>query len=146
GGANVGPEFSNAEFDSLERLTKIEEGLVERGKTITPSDFMRILTESVINSNRWKKWLLASETGGDFSELSGDRQKWLLQTCSRYVWAQKTVVEARSKLYKNLKNQDMDGEEMVLRRIDKVMEKYIASFNLVDSTAKIEQMLKERFT
>jgi len=143
GGANVGPEFSHAEFDSLERLTKIEEGLVEGGKAITPSDFMRMLTESVINSNRWKKWLLDSETEGDFSELSGDRQKWLLQTCSRYVWAQKAVVEAKLKLYKNLKNQDMDGEEMVLRRIDKVMEKYIASFNLVGSTTKIEQMLKE---
>jgi len=146
GGANVGPEFSHAEFDSLERLTKIEEGLIERGKTIIPSDFMRILTESVINSNRWKKWLLASETGKDFSELSGDRQKWLLQTCSRYMWAQKAVVEARSKLYKNLKNQDMDGGEMVLRGIDKVMEKYITSFNLVDSTTKIEQILKGRFT
>ncbi|MBA7619526.1 D-tagatose-1,6-bisphosphate aldolase subunit KbaZ [subsurface metagenome] len=146
GGANVGPEFSHAEFDSLERLTKIEEGLVEGGKAITPSDFMHILTESVINSNRWKKWLLDSETGEDFSELSGDRQKWLLQTCSRYVWTQKAVVEARSKLYKNLKNQDMGGEEMVLRRIDKVMEKYITSFNLVGSTTKIEQMLKEGFT
>ncbi len=146
GSANVGPEFSHAEFDFLERLTKIEEGLIGGGKIIAPSDFMRILTESVINSNRWKKWLLAPETGKDFSELSGDRQKWLLQTCSRYVWAQKAVVEARLKLYENLKNQSMSGEEMVLREIDKVMEKYITSFNLVDSTTKIDQVLKERFT
>jgi len=146
GGANVGPEFSHAEFDSLEGLAKIEEKLIKEGEAIAPSDFMRILTKSVIDSNRWRKWLLGSEMGKDFTELSGDRQKWLLQTCSRYVWAQKAVVEARSKLYENLKNQDVDGEEMVLRRIDKVMEKYITSFNLVDSTTKIEQMLKERFT
>lgn len=47
GDANVGPEFSHAEFDSLESLTKIEEGFIERDKTFTPSDFIRILTESV---------------------------------------------------------------------------------------------------
>lgn len=143
GGANVGPEFSHAEFDSLERLTKIEEGLIEKDKTITPSDFMRTLTKCAINSNRWKKWLLDSEIGKDFSELSYDRQRWLLQTCSRYVWTQKAVVEARSNLHGNLKDQRIDGEEIVLRGIDEVMERYLVSFNLKDSSSKIERIIKE---
>lgn len=144
GGANVGPEFSHAEFDSLERLTKIEEELIEKDKIITPSGFMSILTKSIIDSNRWKKWLLNSELK-DFSELSSDKQKWLLQTCSRYVWTQKAVVEARSKLYENLKGQRIDGEGIVLREIDEVMKKYFVSFNLKDSSSKIELILKEMY-
>ena len=142
GGANVGPEFSHAEFDSLERLTKIEEELIEKGKVIKPSGFMLILTKSIIDSGRWKKWLLNSEIGKDFSGLSNDRQKWLLQTCSRYVWTQKAVVKARSKLYENLKDQCIDGDEIVLRGIDEVMKKYFVSFNLKNSSSKIERILK----
>jgi tagatose-1,6-bisphosphate aldolase non-catalytic subunit AgaZ/GatZ len=142
GGANVGPEFSHAEFDSLERLAKIEEKLIEEGEAIALSDFMRTLTKSVIDSNRWKKWLLGSEMGKDFSELSDGRRKWLLQTCSRYVWTQKAVIGARSKLYENLKGRGIDGEEEVLRGIDKVMGKYFTSFNLKDATPKIERMLE----
>jgi D-tagatose-1,6-bisphosphate aldolase subunit GatZ/KbaZ len=143
GGANVGPEFSNAEFDSLEKLTKIEEEFSEKEKNVTLSNFMRTLTTSVIISNRWKKWLLNSEKCEDFSQLSKARQKWLLQTCSRYVWTKKTVIEARSKLYKNLKNHHIDGDEMVLQGLDDIMKKYFKSFNLKNSSSKIEEMFEE---
>jgi len=115
GGANVGPEFSQVEFEALEQLTKIEEELAREGKIAEPSHLRYILRKCVIESNRWKKWLLKSETGKAFSELSENRQKWLLKTCSRYIWTQAAVVEARSKLYKNLKKNGVDAEETVLQ-------------------------------
>lgn len=142
GAANVGPEFSEAEFESLRRLTEIEDNLSKERKIPSSSCFMNVLVKSVIESNRWRKWLLGSEIGKDFSELSSDRQRWLLRTGSRYVWTEKSVVEARSTLYRNLLENGINGEEMVLRGIDKIMEKYFLSFNLKDSISKIEEALR----
>jgi len=141
GGANVGPEFSQMEFELLEQLTKIEDELA-KDKKIELSHLRYKLKRCVIESNRWKKWLLKSEIGKAFSGLNDNRQKWLLQTCSRYIWTQEAVVEARLKLYQNLKKNDIDAEEMVLQGIDKAMEKYFISFNLKDASLKIERMLK----
>jgi tagatose-1,6-bisphosphate aldolase non-catalytic subunit AgaZ/GatZ len=143
GGANVGPEFSQTEFDSLERLGKIEEKLVAQGEISEPSFFGCTLRKCIIESGRWKKWLLGNEKDKDFHELSPDRQRWLLQTGSRYAWAQKSAVEARMRLYQNLKKNGVDGEEIVLKEIDKKMKKYFTSFNLKNATSRIEQMLKE---
>jgi tagatose-1,6-bisphosphate aldolase non-catalytic subunit AgaZ/GatZ len=142
GGANVGPEFSQAEFDSLERLDKTEEKLVAHSKVTEPSLFRSVLKDCIIESGRWKKWLLQNEKGKTFNDLSLDRQRWLLQTGSRYVWAQKSVVKARMLLYQNMKKNSIDGEETVLGNIDAVMEKYITSFNLVNVTSRIGQALK----
>ncbi len=142
GGANVGPEFSQAEFDSLERLDRIEEKLVAQGKVTEPSLFRSVLKDSIIESGRWKKWLLQNEKGKTFNDLSPDRQRWLLQTGSRYVWAQKSVVEARIRLYRNMAKNGIDGKETILGNIDAVIEKYITSFNLVYATSRIGQALK----
>jgi D-tagatose-1,6-bisphosphate aldolase subunit GatZ/KbaZ len=143
GGANVGPEFSQAEFDSLERLNEMEEKLAAQEKIIEPSFFSCALKKCIIESGRWKKWLLRNEKDKDIHELSPDRQRWLLQTGSRYAWAQKSVVETRMHLIQNLKKNGVDGEETVLREIDKKMKKYFTSFNLKNATSRIEQMLKE---
>jgi hypothetical protein len=86
---------------------------------------------------------LVNEKDKNFHELSPDRQRWLLQTGSRYAWAQKLVVETRMHLYRNLKRNGIDGEETVLREIDKKMKKYFTSFKLKNASSRIEQMLKE---
>ena len=142
GGANVGPEFSGAEFDSLEELLNIEEGLVKEGRITASSKFKHVLTKSITDSNRWKKWLLNSEKDKKFSQLPSYRRKWLLKTSSRYVWTEKAVTNARSKLYENLAINGINGEEIVLQWIDGVMKKYFACFNLKDSISKIEQELR----
>ncbi len=142
GGANVGPEFSQAEFDSLEGLDRIEEKLIVQGKTAESSRFGKVLESCIVDSGRWKKWLLQGERDKTFNELSPERQRWLLQTGSRYVWAQKSVVEARMMLYENLAKNGIDGEETVLGNVDTVMAKYLTSFNLTNATPKIEQELK----
>lgn len=141
GGTNVGPEFSEAEFNSLEELVNIEENFIKEGKITAPSNFKHVLEKHIIDSNRWEKWLLNSEKGKNFFQLSGHRRKWLLKTCSRYVWTKKAVADARSQLYKNLISNGINGEEIVLRGIDKVMKKYFVSFNLRDSISKIEREL-----
>jgi len=143
GGANVGPEFSQEEFDSLERLGRIEDRLGAQGKVAEPSRFEGVIRGCIVESGRWKKWLLQDEKEKVFEELSPERQRWLLQTGSRYVWAQEPVIEARMMLYKNLAESGINGEETVLGNIDSVMGKYLSSFNLVDAVPKIEYALRK---
>jgi len=55
------------------------------------------------------------------------------------------VVDARTHLYRNLKENGIDGEETVLREINAKM-KYLTSFNLKNATSRIEQRLNENFS
>ncbi|MCW4020520.1 MAG: class II D-tagatose-bisphosphate aldolase, non-catalytic subunit [Candidatus Bathyarchaeota archaeon] len=142
GGANVGPEFSQAEFDTLGHLTKIEGNLARAGGVAEPSGLRRVLKKQIVKSQRWKKWLLKSERGKPFSDLSTERKMWLLRTGSRYIWTRNPVIEARARLYLNLHENGIDAEERVLQAIDRVMAKYFASFNLVDATPRIKGKLK----
>src|SRR4030042_1518623 len=69
---------------------------------IQPSYFMETLQNVVVETGRWKKWLLPDEVGLDFWNLSDERKDWLFKTCSRYIWTNDRVIAARNSLYKNL--------------------------------------------
>lgn len=131
GGANVGPEFTEMEYDGLMELEELETEIFKTGKVAKISSFKDILWKAVIDSNRWKKWLLTEETGLDFYSISDDRQLWLIKTGCRYIWENDSVVAARSRLYSNLERNGIDAESIVLSKIEKAMDKYFYSFNLV---------------
>jgi tagatose-1,6-bisphosphate aldolase non-catalytic subunit AgaZ/GatZ len=131
GGANVGPEFTTAEYLALADLCEKEKDL-RRGRPGTvPSDFMAVLEMAVYNSGRWRKWLLAGETGWD--SLAPERRAWLTQTGARYVWTLPAVVSARQSLYDNLSRVFRDPHQAVVDRIAQAMEKYVLHFRLFDS-------------
>jgi len=131
GGANVGPEFTENEYDGLMELIDIEKRLFSEGKIIMESNFKKILWDAVINSERWKKWLMEDEDE-DFSSLAENRQLWLIKTGCRYIWTNPEVEVARMKLYENLERNGIKAEKIVLTNIEKSMDKYFHSFNLID--------------
>lgn len=133
GGANVGPEFTAEEFLALKYLSDKESELIKANTHVQPSMFMEVLKNTIIESNRWKKWLLPDEKNKDFNDLRADRQLWLLQTGSRYIWTAPQVFEARSILYRNLKMMMSNPNQYVVDRIVRVIEKYITHFNLFNS-------------
>jgi len=133
GGANVGPEFTAEEFMALKDLSYKEKTLLLGQKDKKPSDFMNVLRNAVIESGRWKKWLMPEETGLAFDELSKERRQWLLQTGARYIWSVQHVLEARQVLYRNLKNIIADPNQYVVDRIAGIIDKYINQFNLFNS-------------
>jgi tagatose-1,6-bisphosphate aldolase non-catalytic subunit AgaZ/GatZ len=137
--ANVGPRFTNAEFDTLQRLAGVEAELMRKAGEgpQEPSHMSEILVKAVVDSGRWKKWLLESETGKDFSQLQKDRQLWLLRTGSRYIWMTAAVVATREELYNNLGVRGIDAEVEVLRGIDTAMDEFFIPFNLRDSRPAI---------
>jgi len=126
GGANVGPEFTEAEYEGLEELVAREKELVAAAKVAATSGMMEALTSAVVASGRWEKWRQPEEESKGFEELSPERQGWLVRTGCRYIWAEPEVVAARKQLYANVDG----GEERVLRKIADVMSKYYRAFGL----------------
>ena len=56
GGANVGPEFTAAEYQALVTLCAKEADLCRNRPEIEPSGFMEALQRAVVDSGRWRKW------------------------------------------------------------------------------------------
>ncbi|MBN1458043.1 MAG: class II D-tagatose-bisphosphate aldolase, non-catalytic subunit [Armatimonadetes bacterium] len=142
GGANVGPEFTEAEYEALQDLVGREETLVGEGKIARASGMMEALTQAVVDSGRWEKWRQPDEEGKAFDELSPERQGWLVRTGCRYIWSQAEVVAARMRLYRNLESAGEKAEEIVLSRIADVMKKYYRAFLLEGTLGLIESRLR----
>jgi D-tagatose-1,6-bisphosphate aldolase subunit GatZ/KbaZ len=133
GGANVGPEFTAAELEALIELCSRESTLAETKQNHSRSHFLTALKNAVVESNRWRKWLTADETGLPFDELSPARQEWLVATGARYVWTHPSVVAARHQLYRNLEPKLVNPNGFVVDRISQRIQKYVDAFNLRDS-------------
>lgn len=132
GAANVGPEFTISEYGALIELENIENQLLKKDRIAMKSNIRQLLWNSVIESNRWKKWLSREEQGVTFHELKPDRQEWLISTGCRYIWQKPEVVISRYRLYENLNSNGYEAEEIVLSRIERDIDKYYRSFNLVN--------------
>lgn len=132
GGANVGPEFTAVEYLALKELA-IMEGEMTVQFSFKPSNFLKTLQEVVIESGRWEKWLQPAEQGLYFNDLTQQRKEWLLQTCSRYIWTDDRVINARKKMYENLSIRINDPNIYVVDKITRAIDRYIEAFNLQGS-------------
>jgi tagatose-1,6-bisphosphate aldolase non-catalytic subunit AgaZ/GatZ len=137
GGANVGPEFTAQEYLALRDMAEKEITLYQHRPDIILSNIMGVLKQAVLDSGRWKKWLLPVESE-DFSRLEPSRQNWLIQTGSRYIWTNPKVLKARELLYRNLNGVIKDPHIYVVDRIVESINEYINQFNLFDSMNIIE--------
>ncbi len=139
GGANVGPEFTIAEFEAFNELIELETELFKEDKIACLSNLKEELISEVVKSERWKKWMLDGEK--DFESLNGERKEWILGTCSRYVWANPEIKCAVNTLHDNLRLNGIDSKNWVLQKIEAVMDKYFRAFNLININEKIDDLL-----
>ncbi len=130
GAANVGPEFTEKEYEALAELERLQHSLSEAGRIAKPAPMMEQLWSSVINSGRWKKWLQPDESPGDFHSISPERQEWLVKTGCRYIWENPEVVAVRNRLYQNIGLQGTDAAAIVESSIESAMDRYFHKFNL----------------
>ena len=135
GAANVGPEFTVAEYNALEELEAVEDQLYAEGRVPMHSHMTAILKRLVVDSGRWKKWVHGNESPDDFASITPDRQRWLIQTGARYIWQKPEAVAARRMLYDNLALNGIDAESIVLSTIERAIDKYYVAFNLVNLNA-----------
>ena len=148
GGANVGPEFTAEEYLALGELCGKEADLSRGRPAIALSGFMGVLEGAVYDSMRWKKWLQPQEmeragvgqpdARAIWQALTPERRAWLTQTGARYVWTAPAVVATRQVLYRNLSVVIPDAHQLVVDRIARCMEKYVAAYHLFDSWALLE--------
>jgi D-tagatose-1,6-bisphosphate aldolase subunit GatZ/KbaZ len=131
GAANVGPEFTEMEYNALMELEHVQQLLFEDGRVAKPAQLKKILFKSVIKSGRWQKWLRPDEKNCDFYSISHQRQEWLIKTCCRYIWEDPEVVSSRAHLYQNISLQGIDPSAIVESSIESAMDKYFFKFNLV---------------
>lgn len=141
GGANVGPEFTIAEFEAFNELIELEDGLFKEDRVACRSNLKEELVSAVVRSGRWKKWLLEGEK--DFESLKKERKEWILGTCSRYIWANPEIKCAETILHDNLQLNGIDSRNWVLQKIEAVMDKYFRAFNLIGINEKIDKLLDE---
>lgn len=138
GGANVGPGLSAAEYDALADLTRLESDLG------ADSGFADALRSAIIDSGRWQKWMHPEEEGLPFDALAEDRQRWLMRTGSRYVWATSAVQEARARLYDNV-SACRNASAFVHWRVRTEILRYMHAFHLIDLNAKVHAGLDASF-
>lgn len=133
GGANVGPEFTAAEYLALRDLVYKEAALCRTLPGSSASGFLAALEQAVFDSGRWIKWLQPEERGLEFAALAPARREWLVQTGARYIWTQPSVQERRQRLYKNLMTVLPDPHGYVVDRIVQAMDRYINAFGLFNA-------------
>jgi len=136
GGANVGPGLSAVEAEAVRNLVALETRL---GANSGVTDALR---SAVVESGRWQKWLHPEEQGRSFTDLLDDRQRWLINTGSRYVWADPDVAAARARLYENVAPY-RDAEAYVLWRLKTAILHYMHAFNLIGLTDRLLDTLSE---
>lgn len=141
GGANIGPELAYVEYLAIEELSTIEETLFEKKYIMETSSIIEKLNEMIINDNRWKKWLTRGERNLKFSQLSPERKRWLLGTCSRYFLSHPETFKLREQLYKSLETYGINADERIRMRIWDVLKKYVKAFNLRNFKLLLEERL-----
>ncbi len=140
GAANVGPEFTEMEYDALAELESLQDELFEQGLIARPAHLLKALERAVIASGRWLKWLHDGENRDDFFANPPDRREWLIKTCCRYIWEDPGVIAERTRLYQNLYLQGIEASSVVESRIESAMDRYFFRFNL---TGIYTPLLKE---
>jgi len=134
GGANVGPGLSAVEATAVRDLATLEATLDG------DSGVVEALRTAVLDNGRWRKWLRPDEQGASFADLPDDRQRWLVDTGSRYVWADPDVQAARARLYENVAPY-RDAEAFVLWRLKTAILRYMHAFNLIGLTDRVGEHL-----
>ena len=134
GGANVGPGLAAEEYAALLELVRLEDRLNRS------SGLRSALREAVIQSGRWEKWRRPEEEGAAFDDLPAERQDWLVETGSRYVWTEAEVQAARQRLYANVAPY-RDAKAFVTWRVKTAILRYFHAFNLIGfNEALLEQL------
>lgn len=141
GAANVGPEFTESEYDALAELQLIQDELYDKGALPLKIPLLQLLRSQVVASGRWKKWLLDEENSSDFSALQPERQQWLIKTGCRYIWENPNIVAARSRLFESLRIAGIDPDAILDAFLQKTLDKYFEAFHLKNLNTLLTQQI-----
>lgn len=139
--ANTGPEFSATEAKAYLKLAELEENSIDEENSLPISNFVSVLSEAALDSERWRKWLTKEDQHLTKQEIARDKDKLREVTIisARYVINQPEVVTATERLFNNLKTLDVtsDPQREILGEIKMALQRWVDAFNLEGTTSRI---------
>lgn len=136
---NVAPEFGTVETRALLELVKVEQRAVEQGLVVEPSHLDKDLLNEAINSERWRKWMIGSQSTLDKQTIfeNKDLANDVLDIAGHYTFNTESVKQSLAKLFENLGQIKIDAERYVINKLKASLNTYVNAFNLEGSTSRI---------
>ncbi len=141
---NVAPQYGTQETRAYLNLCKVEEKLIEYNLIKDSSNLKEVLLVQSIKSQRWRKWMLDDQKNLTIEEIMNDNElsSEILDISGHYTFNDSIVKKEIEKLYKNLKDNDIDGKRYVINYIKRPIRDYVECYNLKGLTTKIKEILK----
>lgn len=143
---NVAPQYGTEETRAYLNLAAVEAKLVEYGLVKDASNTRDVLLEHAIKSECWRKWMV-----GEQKELTVDQimeqndaelQAEILDIAGHYTFNDDEVKAEIEKMYKNLKEHNIDGQRYVVDHIKRPIRDYAECYNLNGVTTRIKNRVK----
>lgn len=130
GMANVAPEFGKLETEALLQLAVLEAAACRR-RGLEPSGFEQVLTERVVRSHRWRKWL---PVGADADGWLRDEElRGALVACNgHYFFSDEAVRRATGRLCRSCYELGVCRSPLafVKKVLDRGIQRYLFAFGL----------------
>jgi len=133
GAANVGPEFAASIIEALAELEEKEkEKLEEADKKDECSGFMEILEDTAVHQAPWKKFAPDDLSDEELEEFAENNRENIAFCVGRYVMNETQVLEARKRLYENIKEYSSieDPHKAIIEKIRESIGRYVEAFDL----------------
>ena len=137
--ANVAPEFGVEETAAYLELGLVEEAEQRRGRIVSVSNIVEILSRKAVSSQRWRKWMVGKSQDASIEDVEDNEElrMQITRICGHYVFDDPEVRESLERLIQNLAALGIDSEGYVDDRIDKSIDRYVTCFNLQGLTSKL---------
>jgi len=137
----LSPELSAVEVKAYLKLGDKEKEAVEQGRLKSPSNFISVLQERAVESERWRKWLGKDQTHLTKEDIVRDPKVLtdITIVSGRYVMGEESVSREREKLFQNLRNLKIvaDPERKIIQRVKESLARWINDLNLKNLNSRI---------
>lgn len=140
--ANVAPQYGTEETRAYLKLVRVEQRLVKEGLIEEPSNLHSVLLDKAIRTERWRKWMEGDEVNLQIEDILHDKRlsEEILDISGHYAFNDPDVKAEINKLYKNLSENNIDGQRFVVEHIKRPILQYVKNLNLTGLTTAIENV------
>lgn len=139
---NVAPQYGTYETRAYLNLVKVEEKLLTSGQINECSKVYEALLDTVIECERWRKWMVDDQKDITIEEIKKDSelQMEILDIAGHYNFNNQRVIDEITKLYENLNSCGIDGNRYVVDYIKRPIRDYSECYNLRGLTTKVKNV------
>jgi len=127
-GANGAPEFGAVESTAYLNLAAVEARLANR-RDLSASRTSQVLIRNAVDSGKWKKWWTTDRT--DLGpKIDAQNAVLIAKISGHYTLDAADFIAERAKMYANLADAGIDGDEYVVESVRASIDRYVRNFNL----------------